>query len=267
MINAARKRIFYIKPDNTKPNSTKQDDTKTDSSRKDTLSVIKRPIQFFALIAFIFESLVLVFARNAKPEDTKFYIVLMTSILLVAMLGVLVIELKKIRSNQLLIPRIGESEPAEKQNKYDAFLATPMAAYSNNQEYQQARNKMLEIMKTLKTSCGLKTIFFAGENIEAIEGWEDESLSVKQDMESLKDSRYFILVYPEKIVSSVLYEAGMALAFGKPSFYFGKHDNFPFLMKDANNAFNHVKIFETSTYDEVITKLKTNQKDLFENKN
>jgi hypothetical protein len=30
------------------------------------------------------------------------------------------------------------------------------------------------------------------------------------------------MIYPDKIVSSVLFEAGMALALGKPSFYFGR---------------------------------------------
>jgi nucleoside 2-deoxyribosyltransferase len=71
------------------------------------------------------------------------------------------------------------------------------------------------------------------------------------------------MIYPEKIVSSVLFEAGIAFALGKPSFYFGHKDNFPFLMQEANQQFNHVKIHEADTIDKIIKIIKKNKTELF----
>jgi len=60
-----------------------------------------------------------------------------------------------------------------------------------------------------------------------------------------------------------LFEAGIALALGKPSFYFGGTDNFPFLMKQANQKFNFVKIQDANNLDKIISILRKNKKHLF----
>ena len=57
------------------------------------------------------------------------------------------------------------------------------------------------------------------------------------DLEALMNSRYFLLYYPEKKVSSVLYEAGIALAHGKPSVYFvSDPSHLPYLMEQSGQA-------------------------------
>ncbi len=65
----------------------------------------------------------------------------------------------------------------------------------------------------------------------------------------------------KNFISSVLFEAGIALAYGKPSFYFG--NDFPFLMKEANNVFTHIKIFEADSVDDVIKRIHIDKLTLF----
>ena len=67
----------------------------------------------------------------------------------------------------------------------------------------------------------------------------------------MRASRYFVLYYPQKIASSVLYEAGWALVLGKPSIYIIRGDEkedegLPFLLNDAGQAFKdrRVRIFK-----------------------
>jgi len=46
-----------------------------------------------------------------------------------------------------------------------------------------------------------------------------------------------MLIYPDKIISSVLFEAGLAVALGKPSVYFIRdRSSLPFLKKKAEQA-------------------------------
>ena len=75
------------------------------------------------------------------------------------------------------------------------------------------------------------------EDIESQRLLPPEDFSLSEDLEALRRSKYFMLVYPERIVSSVLFEAGLAVALGKPSVYFIRdRRNLPFLMKQAEQA-------------------------------
>lgn len=93
--------------------------------------------------------------------------------------------------------------------------------------------------------------------------FDTADVSIDTDVNALKESKNFIMIYPDKIVSSVLFEAGMALALGKPSFYFGNTENFPFLMQQANQKFSHVKIHDCETLDKIIAVIKKNKNNLF----
>ncbi len=86
----------------------------------------------------------------------------------------------------------------------------------------------------------------AGASLKTKNEFEDEELSLSDDLAELRGSKYFMLVYPEKIVSSVLFEAGLAIALGKPSAYFIRDRKLlPFLMQKAEQAISaRVKIYE-----------------------
>lgn len=69
-----------------------------------------------------------------------------------------------------------------------------------------------------------------------------------------------MLVYPEEIVSSVLFEAGIAVALGKPSVYFIRdRGSLPFLMKKAEQAKlpAGVQIYEYESFSKIENLLRT----------
>jgi len=121
--------------------------------------------------------------------------------------------------------------------EHDVFLAMAMAGLETEEQYQNYRNQALRIEKWLQDYCGFRSLFYAGHNLETKEKFEAEDFSLSEDLQALRRSKYFMLVYPERIVSSVLFEAGLAIALGKPSVYFIRdRSSLPFLMKMAEQA-------------------------------
>ncbi|MGZ8934684.1 MAG: esterase/lipase family protein [Methylobacter sp.] len=127
--------------------------------------------------------------------------------------------------------------------KYDVFLSSAMAGLKTEEDYQTYRTEALNLEKILKEKCGFKSIFYAGRNLETMAEFQAHNLSLQDDFFALKESRYFLLMYPERIVSSVLFEAGWALALGKPSVYYVRdRDDLPFLMAQAGDAHLDAKV-------------------------
>ena len=66
-------------------------------------------------------------------------------------------------------------------------------------------------------------------------------MALKIDIDALMDSKKFILIYPKKITSSVIFEAGVAYAQNKESLYFVKDKNdLPYVMKKADCVTNKI---------------------------
>lgn len=121
--------------------------------------------------------------------------------------------------------------------EHDVFLAMAMAGLDSEERYQNYRGQALRIEKWLQEFCGFRSVFYAGRNLETKDKFEAEDFSLSHDLKALRRSKYFMLVYPEKVVSSVLFEAGLAVALGKPSVYFIRdRSSLPFLMKKAEQA-------------------------------
>lgn len=156
---------------------------------------------------------------------------------------------------------------ADTDYKYDLFIASPMAAYDTNEQYQKDRQNILNISIAFQKKFNFKSIFYAGKAILSMEDFEYEDSSVKDNLTALKQSKYFVLIYPEALLSSVLVEAGWALALDKPSVYFVRDRNhLPFLLKEAGQAFGSVKIYTYTNVEDLIKSIDNNKREaLFEN--
>lgn len=123
--------------------------------------------------------------------------------------------------------------------KYDVFVAAAMAGNKDEQGYVETRADVLALIDSLKRDCGFSSVFFAGEDIESKDDFDPKTLALEGDLECLRQSKYFILYYPERVTTSALYEAGMALILGKPAIYLVRDDkDLPFLLGNANQAFS-----------------------------
>ena len=162
------------------------------------------------------------------------------------------------------IHEIKTKTPPKKEYLHDVFISSPMAAYNDNKKYQLDRSKILDIIKVFEDKCNFKSIVYAGRDISSIYDFEAPDISVKDDLRLMKDSKYFVLIYPEKITSSVIFEAGWALALKKPSLYFLKNrEDLPFLMRQSEQAFDTVKVYTYSNHKDILRLISKHKEVLF----
>jgi nucleoside 2-deoxyribosyltransferase len=125
------------------------------------------------------------------------------------------------------------------------FLAAPMASYADDEAYQRDRAGVLQIKAALAQS-GFDVIY-PGEGVASLNDFEASHMAVIADYAALRTSDYFLCLYFAPVLSSVLVEAGLALALEKPSVYFvSRRADLPFLLRGADMAFPAVKIYEVA---------------------
>ena len=152
--------------------------------------------------------------------------------------------------------------------KDSAFIAAPMMGFYTNKkgdQYKIFRENMLEIMELFYKECGINNIYYAGQFIKSKDEFHTSDVSITMNYKNLIDKEYFILIFPEKNASSsVLIEAGYALAYNKKSIYFFKAGlEIPFMLKGAANAYKNVKIYAFDNIEDLKLIIKNNKKEIF----
>lgn len=152
--------------------------------------------------------------------------------------------------------------------KYDMFLAVPMAGTETDAQYQELRAVALEVIAALRAHTKLQTCYFVGEKLATKADFESNSVAADEDFNALRASAHFVMIYPARMVSSVLAEAGFALAAGKPSLYFVRRaEDLPFLLTRAEAlrppAFPPVIIHECPTLDDILRVIRADGANLF----
>lgn len=146
-----------------------------------------------------------------------------------------------------------EAERKALQPKYDVFLSVPMASFKDDSEYQPFRSEVLKVIHALQ-ECGL-SVFCALEAIDSMDKFDTHGVSTHDDMDILEHSGSFIMLYPQKLATSALFEAGYALALGRPSMFFVRNEqDLPYLMQRLPEAFSHVSILDSrewKTYEDI----------------
>jgi len=122
----------------------------------------------------------------------------------------------------------------KRETEYDVFLAAPMAGTETEEEYAAFRQLCLEVLADLRSFSGVKTAYFVGEKLPSRSSFESFEVAAELDFEAIRKSSNFVMIYPRRMVSSVLCEAGFALAEGVPSIYFVRTEgDLPYLLTKA----------------------------------
>ena len=155
-------------------------------------------------------------------------------------------------------------EAARKAHRYDVFISSPLAGFASDEEIKADHDRIAPIVDCLENELKLR-VFWAGRNIRSKSEFEDPGLSAIDDVEALKASKWFLLFYPKKIASSVLFEAGIALRSCLSSIYIVENKNdLPFLMASAAEVFSNVRLCKASLPNEMLALLRKNGKSLLE---
>jgi hypothetical protein len=252
----------------------------TSSFWADIIRAVRSPLGFFSLIILITELILASLAQKATGLDFTILIggmilIILTSIIVVAIRGNYYQRLQDENGeNECLTSGAGAHKgrdsgsltKVDQQCKYDLFLSAPMAAYENNEQYRASRAEVKKVFDAFKDYCEFK-IYWSGEEIENIWDFDTQDASIINDLRAVKQSKYFCLIYPEKIVTSALFEAGYALAYNKFSVYFvKKRSDLPFLMRDAGSVFTNVRIHNGDDWessDDIVRVIRRNREQLF----
>jgi len=151
-----------------------------------------------------------------------------------------------------------EAESKALKPKYDVFLSVPMASFKDDSEYQPFRTEILKVIHALH-DCGL-SVFCALEAIDSMSKFDTHGISTRDDIDILEHSGSFVMIYPQKLATSALFEAGYALALGRPSLYFVRNEaELPYLMQRLPEAITDVSILDSRewrTYEDIGTLLR-----------
>jgi hypothetical protein len=142
--------------------------------------------------------------------------------------------------------------------KYDVFLSAPMAAFACDDDYKAARADIKKVFNALTSRCNFR-VYWAAEKIESITDFDTLDVSALADLKAIAESRYFLLLYPEKLVTSALFEAGYALALKRHAHYFVRdRHHLPFLMRELAGSVANVHIHtadDWETFDDLADKI------------
>jgi hypothetical protein len=246
---------------------------KSSEGRVSIINAVQTPLGFFTLGVLIFEAALLAVA-SMVPEGNRaslFWGCIILIFLTIVLVGLLAFArpqyLFGVRDGAALSQEKSGQVPVAKEADFahDVFLACPMAGFENSKNYADFRLRVLEVKRVLKALCGAERIYFPADEIPTVNQFDQKFVASKVELDALRRSKIFILIYPEHMLSSVLFEAGYALGLGKLSLHFAKRDQLPFLMQELERLprdFAQVRLYPSENIDEVISILRNNGREL-----
>jgi hypothetical protein len=244
------------------------------AGRVSIINAVQTPLGFFTLGLLILEAGLLAISAIV-PEQNRaslFWGCLILIFLTILVVGFLAFSRTEYffgfsRSEKPLPD--GSSEHASRYKAasldYDVFLACPMAGFEDSEEYKDFRFRVLDVKRILKALCGVEKIYFPADEIPTMREFDQSFVATKVELDALRRSKIFIMIYPAEIISSVLFEAGYALGLGKLSLHFAKRDQLPFLLQELERLprdFAQVRLYQSESIDDVISILRNNGREL-----
>jgi hypothetical protein len=225
--------------------------------RKGIISSVQTPLGFFTLVVLVSEGILGGLALRATGNDF--------TILICGMLLVLVLLVVSVFIGAFREPRnVDIAHQKARKIKYDVFLSAILAGFQDDAKLQEEKQHALAVASCLEEEYGY-TVYYAGRNVRSIKDFDAADISARADIDSLRGSRYFLMIYPQRIVSSVIFEAGMALEQCQASIYFvRKHQDLPYLMQRLTEAVGNVKSYRYEDPSEIVAVLKRHRKSFFE---
>ena len=120
---------------------------------------------------------------------------------------------------------------------HDVFISCPMTSLP---EADYARmHQTVEALTNAIIARGFSP-YSAVSRIGKQDNTDPEAIAAEKDLAALIASRNFVMIYPTRMLSSCLLEAGYALVAGIPSVYFVRSDDdLPYMLRGAVEAFRN----------------------------
>lgn len=129
------------------------------------------------------------------------------------------------------------------------FLAAPISAFKNEQEYKANREKILALINKLSVSfCVCSEI----SNIGSFSSYDDPGESALKDFKEIDEADVFIMYHPIKMQTSTLIELGYAVAKEKKIIMIAKPHTLPYLASGLDRFRADIKIISAAELDDAV---------------
>jgi hypothetical protein len=137
--------------------------------------------------------------------------------------------------------------------EWDIFLASPMDAFPDDDLYEGSHRTVTDLVSRLRTLAGLERIFFAGQARPTRGHFNDPSVSLRGNLLALRTSRTFVMIHPDRLLSSTIVEATFALAWEIPGILFvRRRDDLPFLLRSVTDVFPTMLVRTFVDFDDLM---------------
>lgn len=153
----------------------------------------------------------------------------------------------------------------QQKREYDVFISTPISSL-DEREYGILHDEVSQINNMLTKHANAKFNYSTSLKYNSISDMDDEITSAKQDLEALKKSKTFIMIYPQKVVSGSLVEAGYAIALGIPCVFFVRNrQDLPYILREMGQINTNVLIYNYLDIGNILQLISNKKSDLFPN--
>lgn len=224
------------------------------------IDAVKTPIGLFALVVLVIEAVLAALAVKAEGWDFTILVVglIATLAAVVVIVGLALRRDPGLGASREPSPPPTPTRPPVPEIRYDAFIAAPMAGFTDDASaaYQRSRADVLRLIRVLKEHTRARTVFYAGEKLPSLKSFETADLSLEQDLQALRSSDCLIFIYPARIVTSALVEVGVAIGLKKPIFIHVLDGvELPFLLKQEEGpASTHgpIHIYRYANFSDIL---------------
>jgi hypothetical protein len=112
-----------------------------------------------------------------------------------------------------------------------------MSALKSEDEYGASRRGIVALLAAINRRYGPRRVYCPAVEVATMAQFASETTAMQQDLRALAESRLFLMVYPGKLVSSVLVEAGIAIGLGIPCLFIVRDvSDLPYMLRQAGDA-------------------------------
>jgi len=225
------------------------------------IRAVQTPLGFFALTLLVIEVALMAIATLLRSPDQTYLLWGCLALIFITILLFGILAASKPRLFGVSDSVLNSNYLANNQRTttYDLFISAPMT--SDLSSYQTIRNDVLLVLNELQNS-GFSKIYYAAQNIEDITKVDPPAMSTKKDLKALRESKYFLLIFPKKLTSSSLVEAGYALALRIPSIYFFHDiDDLPYMLREVPQ--NAASKFKYQSQDQLLFLVRKYVREIF----
>lgn len=240
--------------------------------KEDRINIIRSITTVLSLYALVVLSAegILLFIATKQSGTPQLILGILMAIILISALIIPVYNPDLFMNRNL--PSTSEISSIIPRHRFDAFISVPMSALPDDNARKVYHDKVEKIVNSLKENTRLQQIYWAGDLIVLEKVFDLPDVAIRLNLNALRDSEYFILIYTNKAVTSSLVEAGMALALRKPCIFFVKDkEDLPFLLRrleiariKSDDGLPRVKIYDGNDLDHIPQIISINKQAIFE---